>query len=230
MRRFYKRVGISESEQGHAVLLDGRPVRTPAGNGLMFSSRALAEAIAAEWEAQEKEIKPHTMPLMRLASMALDHVAASREKIIAEVLNYAATDLLCYRVKEPATLAERQAEAWQPLLDWAGERYGTSLTVTEWLAAVDQPATSLAALEMAMGQLDDLRLAALWDCASLCHSLILGLALLEGEIGAERAWEISQLDESFQIERWGSDEEAERRRETLRADLLAVERFLSLRR
>ncbi|MCE2510673.1 MAG: ATPase [Alphaproteobacteria bacterium] len=230
MRRFYKATGISKNEKGYAITLDERAVRTPAGATLTVVSRALAEAIAGEWEAQGEEIEPQTMPLTRLAATTLDHVGASRDKIIAEALQYATMDLLCYRAEAPALLAQRQAEAWQPLLDWAAKRHRAPLVVTAEIAAIDQPASSLAALEAALCALDDPSLAALQDCAGICHSLILGLALVEGEISAEAAWEISQLDENFQIERWGSDTEAEKRREILRADLMAVERFLSLGR
>lgn len=228
MKRFFKSARLSENDDGYTVALDGRAVRTPGGTTLVLSSRALMAAIAEEWEAQKEEIAPHAMPLMRLASTALDHVATARDKVIADALNYATTDLLCYRAAEPVALAERQAEAWQPLLDWAAERYSAPLVVTTEIVPIDQPAASLAALKAAMVELDDLQLTALQDFTNICNSLILGLALVEGEISAKTAWEISQLDENFQIEKWGSDAEAENRRKTLRENLMAAERFLFL--
>ena len=230
MKRFFKSARLSENDEGYSVALDGRTLQTTGGTTLALSSRTLVVAIAEEWEAQKEEIAPHAMLLMRLASTALDRVAAARDKVIADALEYATTDLLCYRAGEPASLAQRQAEAWQPLLDWAAERYGAHLIVTTEMVPVDQPAASLAALKAAMVELDDLQLTALQDFMSICNSLILGLALVEGEISAETAWEISELDENFQIEKWGSDPEAEKRRKILREDLMAAECFLSLGR
>ena len=228
MRRFFKEAGIAKSESGFAVTLDGKVVRTSAGTALTLSSQALAEAIAQEWQAQGETIDLHGMPLMRLAVAALDYVASNRDVVVASMLEYAKTDLLCYRVVEPTDLAERQAEAWQPLVDWAASRFDAPLAVTVELAAMPQPTASLAALEAAISDLDDFRLTGLRGCTGICRSLILGLALTEGRIDAEAAWKLSQLDEDFQIERWGEDEEAKEQRAALRASLDAVERFLSL--
>jgi len=228
LRRFYKKAGTAKSDSGFAVTLDGKVVRTFAGTAMALSSRALAEAIAQEWQAQGEKVDLHGMPLMRLAVAALDYVAPERDAVVASMLEYAKTDLLCYRVVEPADLAERQALVWQPLVDWAASRFGAPLAVTVELTATPQPAASLAALEVAISDLDDLRLTGLRGCTGICRSLILGLALTEGRIDAEAAWKLSQLDEDFQIERWGEDEEATEQRAALRASLDAVERFLSL--
>ncbi len=228
MRRFFKEAGIAKSESGFAVTLDGKVVRTSAGTALTLSSQALAEAIAQEWQVQGEKIDLHGMPLMRLAVAALDYVASDRDAVVASMLEYAKTDLLCYRIVEPADLAKRQAEAWQPLVDWAASRFDAPLAVTVELAATPQPTASLAALEAAISNLDDFRLTGLRGCTGICRSLILGLALTEGRIDAEAAWKLSQLDEDFQIERWGEDEEAKEQRAALRASLDAVERFLSL--
>lgn len=227
MRRFFKEAGISQSGTDFAVALDGRTIRTPAGSLLAFSSEPLAAAIAGEWQAQGDEIDPYTMPLTNLAALALDYVGPTRDGVVAEMVKYATTDLLCYRVSAPADLAERQAEAWQPLLDWAASRFEAPLAITTDLAVVQSPA-SLAALGAAVSNLNDLQLAALRSCAGICNSLILGLAMIEGRIDAGVAWEFSQLDETFQTERWGEDAEAQARQAGMRESLVAVERFLSL--
>lgn len=228
MRRFFKSARLSKNKDGYTVALDGRTIRTPGGVALTLSSRALATAIAEEWEAQKEEIVPHTMPLMRLASVALDRIATAREHVIAEVLNYAMTDLLCYRAGEPDALVQLQAEAWQPLLNWAADKYNAPLVVTTEIAAIVQPPASLAALKAAIVELDDLQLVALENFTSICNSLILGLACVERKISAETAWKTSQLDENFQTEKWGRDPEVEKKRKVLREDLMAAERFLSL--
>lgn len=228
MRRFYKQADADACEGGFVLTLDGKPVRTPAGTAMALSPLALVAAIAGEWEAQEEEIVPHAMPLTNLASLALDYVGPEREAVVAEMLNYATTDLLCYRVATPETLARRQAEAWQPLLDWAAERFQAPLVVTTELDAIEQPAAALVALKAAISDLDDLRLTALRSLTAMCSSLILGLALVEERIDGATAWTLSQLDEDFQIEKWGEDADAAARRHALRENMMAVERFLAL--
>ncbi|MEW5703092.1 MAG: ATP12 family protein [Pseudomonadota bacterium] len=228
MKRFFKTAGVRQETEGFAVTLDGKTVRTPFGTAVVLVSRPLAEAIAEEWESQEAEIQPHRMPLMRLAAITLDHVAAARETVVAEVVKYVTTDLLCYRVAEPLELAERQLAVWQPLLDWVAGRFDAPLAVTTDIVALDQPAASLAALEAAVSGMNNLRLTALRESTAICGSLVLGLALLEAKIDAETAWQISQLDETFQIEKWGRVPEAEARRNDLRENLAAAERFLVL--
>lgn len=228
MKRFFKTAGVRQGTEGFAVTLDGKTVRTPFGTAVVLVSRPLAEAIAEEWESQEAEIQPHRMPLMRLAAITLDRVGTARETVVAEVVKYVTTDLLCYRVAEPLELAERQRAAWQPLLDWVAGRFDAPLAVTTDIVVLDQPAASLAALEAAVSGVDNLRLTALRESTAICGSLVLGLALLEAKIDAETAWQISQLDETFQIEKWGRVSEAEARRNDLRENLAAAERFLVL--
>lgn len=235
LRRFYKAVTVGEAPAGDtaggfAVLLDGKQLRTPAGAPLVLAQRRLAEALAAEWEAQEKEIRPHDMPLMRLASTAIDRVAAQRQAVVDELVGYGETDLVCYRVERPAELVHRQQQRWQPLVDWATLHYDAPLAVTTGILPQKQPPGALEALRAAVDRLEPLPLAGLHGAVAASGSLILGLALLEGKIGAAAAWEASQLEEDWQIERWGEDEEAARRRAGLRADLEATARFLALLR
>jgi chaperone required for assembly of F1-ATPase len=230
MKRAYKEVAVAAVEGGFAVTLDGRPVRTPGRKPLVAPSAALAEAIAAEWRAQGDRVDPHRMPQTRLASTALDLVPGRRPAVVDEIAAYAGTDLLCYRADAPAELRTRQDAAWQPLLDWAAERYGATLLVTAGVVPRPQPAAALAALRRAVEAQDDLALVALHAATAAAGSLIVGLALLEGRLDAAAAFDLSQLDESFQIEKWGEDAEAARRRRALRADLAEAAQFHQLRR
>ena len=227
-RRFYNEAAAIQDGDGWRIALDGKVVRTPARNNLLLTTRALAEAIAAEWAAQETKVKPDTMPLMQLASTAIDRVAPDRDRIIAETAGYAATDLVCYRAEGPADLAARQAAQWDPLIDWLRERYDVSLQIAAGVMAIPQSEVALAALTRAVAAQDDLRLTALAVMTGAAGSLAIGLAVLEGRISPETAAEAAQLDELFQAERWGIDPEAEKRRAIQKADLTAARRFLDL--
>jgi chaperone required for assembly of F1-ATPase len=228
VKRVYKEAAAREVESGWGVFLDGKPLRTPAMRELAMPSEQLAEAIAAEWDAQETDIRPHTMPLTRLAATALDHTAAARDKIVAEIANYASTDLVCYRADQPPALAARQHAAWQPLIDWAAMRYDAGLTVTVGILPQPQSPASLRAFATVVAAFDDFRLTALQALAAACGSLVVALAVAEGQLDADAAFAASQLDESFQIEAWGEDAEATRRRALLAEDIKAAARFLKL--
>lgn len=228
MERFYKSAGVIEARDGFGVALDGKPLRTPAKRPLTVPSRALGEAIAEEWLAQADTVDPKRLPLTRLASIALDLVAPRREAVVAEVAKYAGTDLVCYRAEQPPELAERQHAAWQPLIDWATLRFDAPLTVTAGILPVSQPAASLKALEAAIAAYDTHRLAALHLATAACGSLVVALALIEGRIDAEAAFASAELDQSYQIERWGEDAEQARRRAGLKEDIALAARFVSL--
>ncbi len=227
-RRFYKEATALADGSVWRIALDGKVVKTPAKNPLSLPTQALAEAVAAEWAAQDVKVKPDTMPLMQLASTAIDRVAPDRARIIAETAGYAATDLVCYRAEGPDELVARQAASWDPLIDWLRERYDVSLQVASGVMAIPQSHQSLAALTRAVAAQDDLRLTALGVITGAAGSLAIGLALLEGRIGPEEAAAAAQLDELYQAERWGLDPEAERRRAGQKADLIAARRFLDL--
>lgn len=228
MRRVYKEVAARQVEGGWGVFLDGRPLRTPAKRELTLPSQRLAEAIAAEWNAQETDIRPDRMPLMRLAATALDRTANERDKIVAEIANYAGTDLVCYRAEQPPALAARQDAAWQPLIDWAAGRYDAGLAVTAGIVPQPQSPASLAAFAAVVAAFDDFRLTALQALTAACGSLVIALALAEGRLDAKAAFDVSQLDETFQIEAWGEDPEAVKRRALLAEDIEAAARFLEL--
>ena len=230
-KRVYEEAAVVVARGGFGVALDGRAVRTPAGALLAVPKRRLAEAIAAEFSAQEDEVRPHSMPIMRLAATAIDRVAPDRQALVESLLGYAATDLLCYRSEAEGELAERQHAAWQPLLDWAEGAYGARLAVTTGVVPIDQPEAALSALRRAVASVDDLGLAALSSAAAACGSLILALALAAGRIDADAAQRASHLDETYQSERWGEDREAADRRRRLHADIAAAATVLaSIRR
>jgi chaperone required for assembly of F1-ATPase len=225
VKRFYKIVSIGEAD--NAILLDGKPVKTPQRAILAVPIRELAEAIAEEWRAQETDIKPETMPLTRLAHAAIDG-AAHRELIAEEALGYARSDLLCYRAEYPDDLVIRQARQWGPLLDWLHEAHGARLKTATGIGHVEQPGEALDRLADRVEQLDPFALVALHTATSITGSLTLGLALVGGRLTAADAFALSRLDETFQSEKWGRDAEAEARATRLLADLEATKRFVQL--
>jgi len=230
MKRFYRDVTVSAQPGGFGVALDGKALRTPAKRALLLPTRALAEALAAEWAGQGGDIRPDTMKLMALASTALDLVADKRAAVADEAARYAGTDLLCYRAEAPESLVRREWALWQPLLDWAADRFDAPLRVTAGIVPIEQPADSLKALRFVLDGLDPLTLAALADLTAACGSLILALALWDGRLDAAGAYEAAVLDEDFQNERWGEDAEAMIRRHRLEADIQAGARFFALLR
>ena len=207
-KRFWKDVTVAEGPGGWHVLLDSRPVRTPAKAAMDLPTEAMARAVAVEWAAQEADIDPRTMPITRSANSAIDRVVPQHDEVAAMLAAYAETDLLCHRAEGPEALARRQAEGWDPLLDWAADAFGARLWATAGILPVAQPEASLARLHDAVREADAFRLAALHDLVTLSGSLILGLAVARGRLGARDAWRLSRIDEDWQIEQWGEDEEA----------------------
>ena len=228
MKRVYREVTTRPIMGGWGIALDGSAMRTPGRSELIVPSASLAEAIAAEWEAQQGDIRPTTMPLTRLAATAIDRTASQRELVVAETANYAGTDLVCYRAEHPPALIARQEAAWQPLIDWAMRRYDAGLAVTSGVVPQLQAPASLKALAATVAAQDDFRLTALHTMTAACGSLVIGLALMEGRLDAAAAFAVSQLDESFQIEAWGEDAEAAARRQALADDIAATARFVQL--
>ncbi|MGH7092184.1 MAG: ATP12 family chaperone protein [Stellaceae bacterium] len=228
MKRVYRTVATAPAPGGHTVTLDGKPMRTPGKRDLVVPTLALAAAIAAEWDAQHPDIRPETMPLTRLAATALDRTATLRDQVIRETANYAGTDLLCYRAEHPPALAARQHAAWQPLIEWAAGRFDAALETTAGIVPKPQRPATLAALAGAVAAHDDFRLTALHTATAACGSLVIALALIERRVDAGEAFAVSQIDETFQIEAWGEDAEAMRRRAALAADIAATARFLAL--
>lgn len=230
MKRFYQKAESMPAVAGYGIAVDGRQVKTPAKHDLIVPNAALAAAIAAEWEAQQGEVRPATMPLTRLAGTAVDRSATRREAIVLQVANYAGTDLVCYRARHPPALAARQQAVWQPLIDWAVLRYDAPLVITSGVMPASQPPTSLRAFAAAVAEQDDFMLTALHAATAACGSLIIALALLEGRLDVAEAVAAAQLDECFQIEAWGEDAEQAERRRASAADVTAAAQFLSLLR
>ncbi len=195
---------------------------------LKLPNRALAEAIAAEWAGQGDKLKPATMPLTQLANTAIDRVAPDPAPAIEELLAYAETDLLCYRAEAPPGLVERQRALWQPLIDWLARHHDAPLAVHVGVIPRPQPEAALAALRRRLCSFSALRIAGLATATQSCGSLVIALALAEGKITADEAFELAELDATFQIERWGEDEEAVARRRHLRQDIQDIHRFLAL--
>jgi chaperone required for assembly of F1-ATPase len=195
---------------------------------LILTNRSFAEAIAAEWAAQGEQLQPAALPLTQLANTAIDRIAPDPSSVMWELLSYAGTDLLCYRAEEPASLVDRQQKLWQPLLDWLALRHDAPLSVYAGVIARPQPDASLGSLRRHLGELSPFALAGLSAAAQTSGSLVIALALHEGRIDALEAFELAELDATFQIERWGEDGEAAARRQRLRQDLREIHHFIQL--
>jgi chaperone required for assembly of F1-ATPase len=219
-KRFYKAVSTDAVEEGHRILLDGRPVRTPGKKLLAVPARPIADRLVAEWDGQGEEIDPAKMPVTRLVNTAVDGVAENFDAVFDEIVRFAGTDMLCYRADSPEGLVERQREGWDPILRWAGEARGARFILVEGVMHQEQPIPAIEAFSRALSAFrDPLALACLHTVTTLTGSALLALALAEGVIDADRAWTLAHVDEDWQIEHWGTDEEAFRRRELRRAEM-----------
>lgn len=219
-----------DAASGWRVHLDGRAIKSPSKAEFLLPSGELAHAVAAEWDAQGEKVHPATMPVMQLAATAIDRVKPNRMAVIAELVGYGQSDLLCYRASFPNDLMERQAKAWQPLLDWARDELGITLRVTEGVMPVAQDEKSMLHLQDHVESFDDYHLTALHSLTTVSGSVIVGLAVMKGNIDAAHAFECAMLDEEYAIEKWGEDAEAIARRDRHKAELLAAGRYLDLLR
>ena len=225
MKRFWTDVSVIEVDGGFGVSLDGRPLKTPAKVALMVPTRTLADAITAEWAATGETVDPRAMPMTGLANAATDR---AEDDLVAGIVRYAGSDQFCYRAEGPTQLVERQAEAWDALLGWARRRYDVDFATCSGVVHVAQPSETVRKLGHAVRLLDRFRLAALSPLVTIGGSLVAGLAVLEQAIPPDAAWEAVSLDERWQLEKWGSDAEAEVALDAKRADFLAAARFLGL--
>ena len=226
IKRFFDEVDVVPEGNGYSVRLDSRSVRTPQGSALLLPTTKLADLIATEWAAQEDDINPLSMPLMRLACTAIDKVAPVRDLVIDQLVRYGESDLLCYRAERPNDLVRLQSETWQPVLDWLSESKSVSLNVTAGIVHILQPEDALARLSFLISEYEDFNLSALGELTQLTGSLTLGLACVEGHIDGAYAFKASQLDDDWQAEQWGHDYEAIDRRNNLEADINAATQFL----
>ena len=228
MKRFYKDVAVISGEAAHEIQLDGRPVRTPARAALALPTARLAEAVAEEWRRQGDTVDPRSMPFTGLANGAIDQIAPNRESFAAGIANYGTSDLLCYRAEGPAQLVEREAAAWDPLLDWARRRYDVTFRVTQGIIPVDQPPETLERLDAAIRAFDPFTLAGLSTLVTLSGSLVCGLAIVEGGHDADAIWTASEIDEAWEVEQWGEDAEAAARSARRREEFAMAQRFCEL--
>lgn len=225
-----KAPGIGEGAGGWQILLDDKLLRTPGKLPLILPTEALARAISEEWDAQDEVIAPQTMPLTRAANSAIERVAPQFHGVATMLGEYGGTDLLCYRADQPADLARRQAECWDPLIDWAARDLRAPMRITQGVIPVAQDPTMLLRLNAEIATLDIWGLTALHDLVTLPGSLILGLAVLRGRLDAEAAFELSRIDEEYQAEQWGRDDEADTAAQARLAAMHVAARFWALSR
>lgn len=224
-KRFYKAVSVIEADGGFGVQLDGRNLRTPKAEKLLLPTRAAAEQVADEWAGQGETIEMAVMHATRLANTAIETIGASREGVADQVAQYAGSDLLCYFAEAPAGLVARQEAAWTPLLARAAQDEGVRLERCVGILHREQPATSLARVREIALSLDDFALTGLAFGVSLFGSAVLGVALLRGWLDAGEAYDLSRLDEAFQEEQWGIDDEAAQRTARLRGEARMLGRW-----
>jgi chaperone required for assembly of F1-ATPase len=234
VKRFWDTVSVDRTEQGHTILLDGKPMRLPSGTPLRVGPARLARAIAEEWQAagggKGGEMSFKDTPLTRLAGTALERIASDPAPTVDAIARYGETDLLCYRAETPSSLVQRQHQQWQPWLDWATLTYDAPLRVTTGVAYVKQHRDSVVALRRAVAALDADAIAGLGIAVPALGSLVLGLALAAGEMDARTAHSLGALDELFQAEQWGDDYEAMDRRARMLADIELAARYIDLTR
>jgi chaperone required for assembly of F1-ATPase len=214
-KRFYKSAAATPD---NGVALDGKPLRTPLKQALTLPTRALADAVANEWEAQGETIDPRNLILTKLANTAIDRVAVDRQRIIDEIVKFADTDQVSYRAEEPAALIARQAEHWNPVLDWAMAQLDAAFASTTGIVPRPQPDEALAAFARHVEKLDHWELTALHNLATMTGSALIAAMAIDGALEREAAWRAAFVDEDWEVEQWGEDEEASLRRAALRRE------------
>jgi chaperone required for assembly of F1-ATPase len=229
-KRFYNDVAIKDEGHGVGVLLDGKPVRTPAKAPFVVPHKALAEAIGDEWRGQGARIDPATMPLTRLANSVIDGVKGHEGAVIGDILNYAGSDLICYRAEGPKGLVTLQTKHWDPIVAWAKRDLGVPMRLAEGVMHVAQAPSSLDAIGSRLSEFDSWSLAALHVMTGLSGSALLALATALGRLSPEEAWAAAHVDEDWQISQWGEDEEAKQRRANRWRDFAAAARMVELLR
>lgn len=229
-KRFWTSAAVVDAEGGYSVKLDGRPVKTPAKRALILPTRAMAEAVAAEWDAQEGVIDPGSMPVTKTANAALDKVSIQHDEVAEMLAAYGDSDLLCYRADHPPSLVARQSEAWDPMLDWAAQELGVRLEPHVGVIHKPQDPRMLGRISDMVRALDDFELAAFHDLVSLSGSVILGFAAMRPEQDPDHLWSISRLDEIWQAEQWGKDDIAEEAASIKQAAFLHARLMIELAR
>lgn len=229
-KRFWQDVSVQAGDGGYEIALDGRRVRTPAKAPLTVPTRGMADAVAAEWDAQQDHVDPRTMPFTRSANAAIDKVAHQRAEVAEMLAGYGDSDLLCYRAEGPQGLVDRQRAQWDPLLTWAASDLGARLIAHDGIVHKPQAPDALEKLRNAVHGLDAFQLAGFHDLVSLSGSLIIGFAVVRGWRDPDTLWKTSRLDELWQEEQWGQDEQAQAEVEVKRQAFLHAKRFFDLSR
>lgn len=227
-KRFWKETTVDEIDEGFTVHLDGRSVRTPLKTLVVVPTRAMADAMRVEWDAQDKKIDPLSMPVTRAANAALDKVTPQHAEVVDMLAAYGDSDLLCYRAESPESLVELQAKEWDPLVDWSATELGAPLQLRTGIMHKSQRAESLAILHDHVSKFDAFRLTAFHDLVAITGSLILGLAVTRGRLDATQAWDLSRIDEEWQIAQWGRDDDADSKATIKKQDLLRAAVFYKL--
>ncbi|MFN7112969.1 MAG: ATP12 family chaperone protein [Alphaproteobacteria bacterium] len=229
MKRFYKEAAAGTAPNGHTVRLDGNILRTPLRAPVILPSALLAAALAAEWAAQEGEIAPGTMPLTQLVCTMIDKAEGhERPEMEAEIVKYAASDLVCYFATHPADLVARQEKYWHPLLSWIQDEYGVILQPVSGIQYTVQDKAGLEKLRQVVRGLDAARFTVVQAVTGMTGSAVIALAMAAGRLGAAQAYEAAMVDEIFQLEKWGEDEIARKRLQHIEAELTGVEKFMFL--
>ncbi len=221
-KRFYKAVTIGEEAGSFQILLDGRSVKSPAKKALDVPSQGIADALVLEWDAQTEKIDPATMPMTRLVNSTIDGVDDAREAMIDEIVAYLGNDFICYPASHPERLVERQAALWQPVLDWAGEQLGGRFVQASGILAVEQSPVMGETLRKSWQDLDKFQLAAVHSIMTISGSAILAFAFWKGFLTKDALWAAAMVDEDWNVEMWGEDEEATKRRTFRKSDMDAA--------
>lgn len=227
LKRFWKAADFELTEGGFEIRLDGRPVKTPAKRALIVPSAKMAQRLTSEWDAQEDVVDPTTMPWTRSANAAIDKVSQQRREVEDHLSEYAATDLLCYRAETPAALVARQSEAWDTMLEWVANEFGARLLVTSGVMPVTQEPSDIERLRERMHSMSGFQMTGFHDLVTLSGSYVLGLAVVERRAASDQIWELSRVDEAWQIEQWGEDEEASENAELKRQAFLHAADFFN---
>jgi chaperone required for assembly of F1-ATPase len=225
-KRFYSHAGVVETPDGFAITLDDKPVRTPSGRALVAPTREIADGIAAEWEAQKEIIDPLTMPLTRFANSVVDAVVDRVEAVADDIVKYLGSDLLFYRAGHPQELVAREAALWDPIVFWAADTLGAHFILAEGIVHVRQPDSAIAAARAALPD-DPWSVAALHVVTTLTGSALLALVLTHGVRDPDEVWAAAHVDEDWNIEKWGMDEEVAARRAARLVDFRAAVRILN---
>jgi chaperone required for assembly of F1-ATPase len=226
-KRFYAKAGVGEAEGSFTVTLDNRPIRTPSGRIITIPSRAIAEAVAAEWEAQQEMINPLTMPMTRFANSVVEAVVDRTAAVTEDIARYFNSDLLFYRAGHPEALVAREAKHWDPVLFWAADELGAHFILAEGVVHVHQPDEAVAAARAALPA-DPWSIAATHVVTTLTGSALLALALARGLLDAQAVWAAAHVDEDWNADQWGADEEAAERRAARSIDFRAAARILDV--